>query len=210
MRFYTPAALMAYANTTDPDQPTEHHMRMLQACMATWPEEELHATISTSRWLLHRPDDREYPEAVQRNSELEHRARICAATRELAHRARHNVSYPHVETGWSRDDLDEIKRRVTIEGEIGLARALHRRGRVLVALCPFHDDHDPSLVVWPDSQRWRCFACDIGGDVIAWAQAWQRCSFSDAVGYLSARAGMALPERRQHRPSLRVRQVARG
>jgi DNA primase catalytic core len=44
--------------------------------------------------------------------------------------------------------------------------ALTQRGKQLVGLCPFHDDHEPSLVVDPRKQLWNCLgACHEGGDV---------------------------------------------
>ena len=39
----------------------------------------------------------------------------------------------------------------------------HRGG---TALCPFHDDKEPSFSIYDDDTRWKCFSCDIGGDVI--------------------------------------------
>ena len=43
---------------------------------------------------------------------------------------------------------------------------LTRRGKQLVGLCPFHDDHEPSLVVDAKKQLWNCLgACHEGGDV---------------------------------------------
>ena len=44
--------------------------------------------------------------------------------------------------------------------------SLTPRGKQLVGLCPFHDDHEPSLVVDPKKQLWNCLgACQEGGDV---------------------------------------------
>ncbi len=43
---------------------------------------------------------------------------------------------------------------------------LTQRGKQLVGLCPFHDDHEPSLVVDSRKQLWNCLgACHEGGDV---------------------------------------------
>lgn len=33
-------------------------------------------------------------------------------------------------------------------------------------LCPFHDDHNPSLSVYENSQRYVCWSCGAKGDVI--------------------------------------------
>ena len=35
-----------------------------------------------------------------------------------------------------------------------------------VAQCPFHTDHNPSLVVTPSKQLWNCFGCPAGGNVV--------------------------------------------
>lgn len=43
---------------------------------------------------------------------------------------------------------------------------LTQRGKQLVGLCPFHDDHEPSLIIDPRKQLWNCLgACHEGGDV---------------------------------------------
>jgi DNA primase len=42
---------------------------------------------------------------------------------------------------------------------------LTRRGKQLVGLCPFHEDHEPSFIVDPKKQLWNCLgACNEGGD----------------------------------------------
>ncbi len=44
--------------------------------------------------------------------------------------------------------------------------SLTQRGKQLVGLCPFHDDHEPSLIIDPKKQLWNCLgACREGGDV---------------------------------------------
>ncbi len=41
-----------------------------------------------------------------------------------------------------------------------------RKGKQWVGLCPFHNDHEPSLIVDPRKQLWNCLgACREGGDV---------------------------------------------
>ena len=63
---------------------------------------------------------------------------------------------------------------------------LRRIGRELVFLCPFHDDHDPSLRAddEKDGGLWNCFPCDTGGDVIKFVELHQHLSFSEAVTFL--------------------------
>ncbi|MCL6610097.1 MAG: hypothetical protein K6T66_01005 [Peptococcaceae bacterium] len=44
---------------------------------------------------------------------------------------------------------------------------LRAAGRTCTGRCPWHKDKNPSLTVWPDSGRWKCWACGIGGDQVA-------------------------------------------
>jgi DNA primase catalytic core len=59
--------------------------------------------------------------------------------------------------------------------------ALTQRGKQLVGLCPFHDDHEPSLVVDPRKQLWNCLgACHEGGDVYRFAMKADGVDFREA------------------------------
>ena len=69
---------------------------------------------------------------------------------------------------------------------------LVRKGREMVGLCPFHDDHKPSLNVNPDKQIFKCFACSAGGDVIKFVQMREGLSFMRAVERLAERAGIKI------------------
>jgi DNA primase len=67
-------------------------------------------------------------------------------------------------------DKREIERVKRTNELVGFIRsrdvALTQRGKQLVGLCPFHDDHEPSLVVDAKKQLWNCLgACHEGGDV---------------------------------------------
>ncbi len=47
---------------------------------------------------------------------------------------------------------------------VDVSRATGRKS--LTVRCPFHADRGrPNLAVWPETGRWRCFRCDVGGDV---------------------------------------------
>ena len=66
-------------------------------------------------------------------------------------------------------DKSEIERVKRGQELVALIRSrgivLTQRGK-LVGLCPFHDDHEPSLVVDPRRQLWNCLGgCHEGGDV---------------------------------------------
>jgi DNA primase len=61
------------------------------------------------------------------------------------------------------------------------------RGRWRSALCPFHDDHNPSLRVNAETGAFRCMACGArGGDVIDFHRARHGMTFAEAAGDLGA------------------------
>jgi DNA primase len=74
---------------------------------------------------------------------------------------------------------------------------LVKKGREMVGLCPFHDDHRPSLNVNVNKQIFKCFACGAGGDVFKFVQMRENLSFSQAIERLAERAGIKLKPRAQ-------------
>jgi len=59
-----------------------------------------------------------------------------------------------------------------------------KRGRQPFWLCPFHDDHNPSLTLTPDRRHWKCFGCGRSGDAIDWLQQREGLSFAEAAARL--------------------------
>ena len=65
----------------------------------------------------------------------------------------------------SEAELERLKREITVE-RLAEARGveLKQHGANLIGLCPFHEDHEPSLVVTPAKNLWHCLgACQTGG-----------------------------------------------
>lgn len=58
--------------------------------------------------------------------------------------------------------FDVVKETVSVPEAAGLVGI--RAGRNGMALCPFHDDHNPSLRLYED--HFYCFGCGAHGDVI--------------------------------------------
>ncbi len=76
---------------------------------------------------------------------------------------------------------------------VGRYVALKRAGKEFVALCPFHDDHNPSMHVVPAKQMFYCFVCGAGGGVIKFVELYEKLPFVEAVTALAERAGIPLP-----------------
>jgi DNA primase len=88
--------------------------------------------------------------------------------------------------------LTAIKQAVDIVALVGDYLPLHRAGSKFKALCPFHNDHNPSLELNPDRQSFKCWSCGAGGDVFDFVQAYERVEFPEALRMLADRAGVAL------------------
>jgi DNA primase len=78
---------------------------------------------------------------------------------------------------------------------------LRRSGRSYTGFCPFHpNSHTPAFAVFPESGTWRCFGqCNEGGDAFKFVMKKEGWDFSQALEYLSQKAGITLephtPER---------------
>ena len=70
--------------------------------------------------------------------------------------------------------------------------SLTKKGGEMVGLCPFHDDHRPSMCVNGAKQIFKCFACGAGGDVFKFVQMRENLSFPQAIERLAERAGIKL------------------
>ncbi|MBX3422479.1 MAG: DNA primase [Pirellulaceae bacterium] len=93
----------------------------------------------------------------------------------------------------------DIKERVRTATDIvelvGSRLELRRQGAMYVANCPWHNDSRPSLQVNPARQTWKCWVCDIGGDVFNYVMRIEGCSFADALHRLAERAGINMARR---------------
>lgn len=92
----------------------------------------------------------------------------------------------------SESSLAAIKQSVDIIALVGEYLPLHRAGSKYKTLCPFHDDHNPSLELNPERQSFKCWSCGAGGDVFDFVQQYERVDFSEALRMLAERAGVAL------------------
>jgi DNA primase catalytic core len=84
--------------------------------------------------------------------------------------------------------IERLKQEVSLQRLVeGMGISLKRHGSDLIGLCPFHDDHEPSLVISPQKNLWHCLgACQTGGSVIDWVMKAEGVSFRHAVELLQA------------------------
>jgi DNA primase len=100
------------------------------------------------------------------------------------------------------DAKEQVRQAIDIVDLVGKYVQLRRQGRGYVALCPWHDDTRPSLQINPERQSFKCWVCDIGGDVFSFVMKMEGVAFPEALAMLAERAGIALRPGRggQHGP----------
>ncbi len=91
---------------------------------------------------------------------------------------------------------EETIKRVRSENDIvdviGEYLTLKPKGKNYFCLCPFHDDHSPSMSVSREKQIFSCFVCGATGNVITFIKDYQNVSFVEAVKILAGRIGLKL------------------
>ncbi len=97
-----------------------------------------------------------------------------------------------------QSDIDRVRESIDLVALIGETVALKPRGREHVGLCPFHDDHSPSLAVVTHKGNafYKCHACGASGDAFTFVINYHKKDFAEALTMLAERAGITL-ERRQ-------------
>jgi DNA primase len=92
----------------------------------------------------------------------------------------------------SSDAKELVRQAIDIVDLVGKYVQLRRQGRNFVGLCPWHDDTSPSLQVNAERQSFKCWVCDIGGDVFSFVMRMEGVEFPEALAILADRAGIPL------------------
>lgn len=79
------------------------------------------------------------------------------------------------------NETDELKSRIAIEGVVERYLPLRRSGQNYFGRCPFHEDRNPSLVIYPQTQSFYCYGCQAHGDVFSFLMRIEKLSFPEAV-----------------------------
>ena len=88
--------------------------------------------------------------------------------------------------------MQEIKQKVDMVELIQEYVQLKKAGRNYKGLCPFHGEKTPSFMINPELQIFKCFGCQVGGDVFTFLQKIEGMDFYESLHTLAKRAGVEL------------------
>lgn len=89
-------------------------------------------------------------------------------------------------------DSKNILEKLDIVDVVSRYISLSKKGSDYIGICPFHDDHSPSLHVSKDKQIFKCFTCGVGGNAISFISNYEHISYKDALYKAVEIAGIKL------------------
>ncbi len=98
------------------------------------------------------------------------------------------------------DTKERVRQAIDIVELVGSYLQLRREGRNYKALCPWHDDTRPSLHINPERQSFKCWVCNVGGDIFSFTMKMENVEFPEALAMLAERAGIQLKPQRSGGP----------
>ena len=88
--------------------------------------------------------------------------------------------------------INEIRKSVDIVDIISSYIPLTQKGKNYFGVCPFHDDHSPSMSVSKEKQIYTCFSCGATGNVFKFVMDYENISFVEAIKMLADKAGISV------------------
>ena len=92
----------------------------------------------------------------------------------------------------SYEEILSIQRKANIVDIIRDYVPLTQRGKNYFGICPFHDDHNPSMSVSPEKGVYKCFVCGNAGNVFNFVMEYEKVSFYEAVKIVADKIGISI------------------
>jgi DNA primase len=88
---------------------------------------------------------------------------------------------------------NEIQNKLNIVDVIADYIPVKQMGSTYKAVCPFHKDKNPSLIISVEKNLWHCFGCGAGGDLFAFVSQYENIDKASSLKKLAKKAGVELP-----------------
>ncbi len=91
-----------------------------------------------------------------------------------------------------QEEINRIRSSASIVDIISSYVPLTQRGKNYFGVCPFHEDHSPSMSVSDEKQIYKCFSCGATGNVFTFVENFLNISFAEAVSVVADKIGLSL------------------
>ncbi len=88
------------------------------------------------------------------------------------------------------EEINNIRQTANIIDIISSYIPLEQKGRNYFGVCPFHNDHSPSMSVSSEKQIYKCFSCGATGNVFTFVQNYENLSFVESVVLVAKKVGI--------------------
>lgn len=92
----------------------------------------------------------------------------------------------------TQEQKNEILSRANIVEIVGSYIPLSQKGKNYWGVCPFHDDHSPSMSVSRERKIYTCWSCHATGNVINFVMDYEKIGYMDAVKSIANKVGVHL------------------
>ena len=89
----------------------------------------------------------------------------------------------------SNEEINAIRKNCNIVDIISSYIPVTLKGKDYKCVCPFHDDHSPSMSISTSKQIYKCFSCGAAGNVFTFVQNFENVSFIEAVKIVAEKIG---------------------
>ena len=105
---------------------------------------------------------------------------------------------------YPQDLIEAVLKHADIVQVISAYIPVTKRGRSYLAICPFHDDKNPSMNISQEKQIFKCFSCGAGGNAIGFVQRHEKISFGEAVRKVAQLSNYTDPRLTEEAPRIQV------
>ena len=96
--------------------------------------------------------------------------------------------------------IDDLIARADIVDVLSKRIDLKKAGKEFKAVCPFHNDKNPSLTISPLKGFYHCFSCGAHGTALGFLMEYENLNFVEAVESLASELGVEVPYENKGNP----------
>ncbi len=99
-----------------------------------------------------------------------------------------------IDMSFNFDEINEVLKQAKILDVVSYYCKVIKNGKNYKAICPFHNDTDPSMQINVEKNIFKCFVCNEGGHPVTFVEKIEKCSWVDAVKKVCEICHLDLPQ----------------